>query len=296
MEFRYVIHRLQLNHYLKWVLFYRMERHRFPIRLLPKLVNFDTIVGKSTGKCFNIPNGIDILPAYGDMQAMMHLAFRDHQANCIVLNMGTSIQLARMKTIGFIPERKSMSSNVSVDYCPLTNEHYIEVAAGLNGGNVLREYIGFLQKIIKTFTDLELDEQSIWNKLNEIEKHETIESNVDFRIEPTLFGERHDMNTFFSIENIRFGSPSLQMLTRQLCASLIENIFKMMHFELDISQTFTHLMCTGNVFRNNSILRHSLNHVIQDKFPNQSIIIDYIDQCDAEVGCALFAHDQISKN
>ncbi|XP_027196167.2 sedoheptulokinase-like [Dermatophagoides pteronyssinus] len=298
-----------------------LKQAEFPVHLLPKPVESNVIVGQTQFQWHSIIKpGIPVYVAIGDLQAMMFLAFKDNP-DAIVLNMSTAAQICRLlvdkdRTLK-IP-RKSQLSIQSYDYYPFKNNEYLLVAPSLNGGNVLQSFMGFIQSTVKCLTNNDLTRAEIWEKLfhqfpTEFSNNDQSDEENFISIKPTLFGERHDLNSVFTV-NISGGKqPSLFNIINCLCFELIQNVFNMMP---NVSETIqnnfkqkiqTKLICTGSVIANNPILQRSLLLVIrrilyennENKNNNDMLLlsnllqsslidIEYVDKCDADVGCALF--------
>nr|XP_046916610.1 sedoheptulokinase-like [Dermatophagoides farinae] len=306
-----------------------LKQAEFPIHLLPKPFESNVIVGQTQFQWHSIIEpGIPVYIAIGDLQAMMHLALKDNP-NAIVLNMGTSAQICRLlvdKDGTLRIPRKSQLPVQSYDYYPFKNNEYLLVAPSLNGGNVLQSFMGFLQSTVKCLTNNELTREEIWDKIfhkspEEFSNHDDNDDNDQsderfISIKPTLFGERHDLSSVFSVNITGAKQPSLFNVINCLCIELIQNVFNMMpnvcetirnNFNQKIS---TKIICTGSVMANNPILQRSLLIVIkrillnENKSENKNndeitnlltsslIDIEYVDKCDADVGCALFLISQ----
>ena len=238
-----------------------------------------------------------------------------------VLNMSTAAQICRLlvdKDLSLKIPRKSQLPIQSYDYYPFKNNEYLLVAPSLNGGNVLQSFMGFIQSTVKCLTNNDLTRTEIWEKLfhqfpTEFSNNDQSDEENFISIKPTLFGERHDLNSVFTV-NISGGKqPSLFNIINCLCFELIQNVFNMMP---NVSETIqnnfkqkiqTKLICTGSVIANNPILQRSLLLVIrrilyennENKNNNDMLLlsnllqsslidIEYVDKCDADVGCALF--------
>lgn len=221
--------------------------------------------------------------------------------------MGTSIQLVRFEPTGFSPPRKSTSPKPSVDYMPYDASRYLAVAAGLNGGNVLRSYAAYLQDIVRQLTGLQMTEAEVWTKLASIceqeeeeeEESESTSSSSTMRIQPRLFGERHQPESDFQLTGVRFELPRLARLTRALCASLLENIFAMMALSEEECALTKTIVCTGNVVARNEVLQKEFEKIVDEKFTDnlaskgvRAVEVHFLDECDADVGCALLAYRQ----
>lgn len=61
----------------------------------------------------------------------------------LVINMGTSCQLAFPEFLATVPSSPDPSS--PVQYFPYFNNQYLAVAASLNGGNVLSHFVNMIQ-------------------------------------------------------------------------------------------------------------------------------------------------------
>lgn len=226
-----------------------------------------------------------------------------------MLNLGTSAQLAQLTEPHFRPEKKSESSVQSVDYFPYRADtgQYLLVAASLNGGNVLRAFTTFLAGTVRQLTGVMLSEPDIWNRLIELDRQQN--SNpadlqrvaTSLRIKPTPFGERHQPETFCSVDGIRSLPPTLVELTRCLCVSLLDNLFEMAPLVVDTipAGSTVEIVCTGSVMAQNPILRRSLDSIVAQRFAAGSdhhhLLIDCIGMSDADVGCALLAHQTLSQ-
>ncbi|KAH9404153.1 hypothetical protein TYRP_014669 [Tyrophagus putrescentiae] len=239
-----------------------LKANGFPVNLLPTVVPLNTVVSR-TANFAPIADDIPVMVSYGDLQAVLTLALLNNE-DALVLNMGTSIQLVRFEPTGFSPPRKSTSPKPSVDYMPYDASRYLAVAAGLNGGNVLRSYAAYLQDIVRQLTGLQMTEAEVWTKLASI---------------PRLFGERHQPESDFQLTGVRFELPRLARLTRALCASLLENIFAMMALSEEECALTKTIVCTGNVMARNEGVRAGVE-------------VHFLDECDADVGSALFAYRQ----
>ncbi|OTF69595.1 hypothetical protein BLA29_007425 [Euroglyphus maynei] len=288
-----------------------LKQAEFPVHLLPKPIQPNIIVGQTKFQWHSIIKpGIPVYVAIGDLQAMMYLALKDNP-DAIVLNMGTSAQICQLTNIDQIP-RKSQLTIQSYDYYPFRNNNnnneYLLVAPSLNGGNVLQSFIGFIQSTIKCLTNIDLTPAEIWEKLfHQIPAMTDSKSDQFISIKPTLFGERHDLDSVFTV-NISGGKhqPSIFQIINCLCVELIQNVFNMMPNALEmIRENFrkklpTKILCTGSVISNNPIMQRSLSIVMKRILSNANgddqnnvetsplIDIEYVDKCDADVGCALF--------
>lgn len=224
--------------------------------------------------------------------------------------MGTSIQLVRFEQVGFKPPKKSASLKPSVDYMPYEANRYLAVAAGLNGGNVLRRYAAYLQDIVRQLTGVQMSEADVWTKLASICKTESVDGTDEgkhpsstLRIQATLFGERHQPESDFQMTGVRFELPKLAQLTRKLCDSLLANIFDMMALSAEECQKTKSIVCTGNVMPRNEVLQAAFEEIIDERFSGNDIVdlgkeklrpldVHFLDECDADVGCALLAYRQ----
>lgn len=218
---------------------------------------------------------------------------------CYLLDEAENVKIAK----------KSQCKIKSVDYYPYRSGKYLSVAASLNGGNVLKSFGKFLQCTTKCLTNIDLNEEQIWQRLTD--QKQQCQSNYSFdedkylTIKPTLFGERYEPD-IGSIINVYYRSPDILELTECLCNSLIKNLFNMMsEVERKIhSNVFnsikTEIICTGSVMIRNPFLKQALNNLLRKIINSdnylQFIDINYIDCCDAEVGCALLAAKQLNLN
>lgn len=259
----------------------------FPVQFLPKVQPLHEPRGRTTEKnAFGLPANIPVFGAFGDLQSQMFVAFRGHGPDTLVLNMGTSAQLCRIMAAPFQPPRKSSQSLQSIDYDPYLQGGYLASAKSLNGGNVLRAFIGFLQETVLVLTGQTVSEGECWRRItahseNGGDDHHT--SNLT--IMATLFGERHAPTDFASVTGIN-QVPSLLQVTRCLCRSLVDNLFAMLSPE--VYQQATRVVCSGSILVHNPIAQSCLYEVLAKHLPRvQRDCITFVTACDADVGAAL---------
>lgn len=251
----------------------------------------------------------------------------------LVINFGTSGQICRsIDRNQFEIPKKSNQTIKSIDFVPFFDENqFLMIAATLNGGNVLNEFINHLQSIVKVLTKIELRIEDIWDRL--IESFDSKENydwqlNRAYRIKPNLFGERFDPNRCCSIEFFHRW-PNLLEFVSTLCVGLIKNLIEMMP---DFTQTIrinemkrkkTLIICAGSLFNRNPFMKMAMERIITeiltsnenkcnkkgfDKSNNSGeeneekceqnqinslIELKFIENCDAQIGMAINAFKQI---
>ena len=194
----------------------------------------------------------------------------------------------------FDPPRKSTSPVKTIDYDPFTSETYIAKAAGLNGGNVLREFSNFFRESIKQLTRIELSEKQFWNKLDELRRADNGSNENTFSITPRLWGERHEPESSFTLTGLRHKQPGLLGVTRNLFRGLLENLFDLRPDLSDLNKQ-VEFVYTGSVFAQNPLLQQILMETIEERVHLVAPNINSIDCFDADIGCALFAVDQLNQ-
>jgi hypothetical protein len=185
-------------------------------------------------------------------------------------------------------EFRNMLPN-SVSIFPYFGDRVLLVAASLNGGNVLdklidvvlnwNQQLGFTNEIEKTERD------TVWTRLIELAQNIPIEPTQNsLECLPTIFGERHDKQTYAILKNIRHCNiTSLGSVFDAICKGIILNLSTMIGIEF----LKTHLKCrrviaTGSGFARNPIMKKHLENVFHD------FEIDYKTTNDAAIGAAYF--------
>ena len=259
-----------------------LENNAFPIHLLPKVVQPGTIVGETihNNSIFTkIPSQIPIFVCIGDLQAILSCVQHQYPNCSNILNMGTSSQLCKIIRSHCEMSKEKLPSVVCFD--PFYDQCYIAKAASLNGGNVLSSFVNFLQDITNQLTETNITSDEIWTKLDKLSTNAKTTNKEGLSIVPTLFGERHAPNEFLKIQ-IQHEFPSLQQMTIKMFSSLIDNLIEMMNTFSE--ENITSVVCTGSIAANSSIMRS----VILERFQN----VQFMPECDAEVGAVLFAKNQ----
>ncbi|ELU13650.1 hypothetical protein CAPTEDRAFT_18196, partial [Capitella teleta] len=116
----------------------KLASEHFPIHLLPKLVEAGSEAGLTRCSMHNIPEGIPVTAALGDLQCSTLASISDNKY--AALNIGTSSQIA------FELCDKQLLVPKSVDLFPYFHGRRLAVAASLNGGNIIGAFVDMLQE------------------------------------------------------------------------------------------------------------------------------------------------------
>ena len=210
-----------------------------------------------------------------------------------MINISTSSQLCiAISALEYENIKVKLPSSVTIN--PYIDDQVLLVAASMNGGNVLDNFIDTLiewneQLGLKDIRNETVEQQKdkIWKKLISI-----AESNPNGKCElefiPRLYGERHDTKTFGSLNNISVGNFKLGKVFNSLCNGLIQNLHDMFPMDILIKELgCKRIIATGSGIIKNPIVKKQLELVF-NKLP-----IDYKDSSDSAVGAALFLKDLI---
>ena len=207
-----------------------------------------------------------------------------------VINLSTSSQVCvAISKEKYDSIREKLPKSVTV--APYFYDKILLVSASLNGGNVLEKLI---ETILTMFKELELNSEAnielVWKRVIRLSEKYLNESKTlsisNLCIEPMLFGERHDMQTFASIKNIRLDNLSLGALFTSTCHGLIRNLREIFPISL-IKSEFgcKRVLGTGSALLRNSLLKHYL------ELEFNQLEIEYRESCDAAIGAAMFLND-----
>ena len=201
-----------------------------------------------------------------------------------MINFSTSSQVC------FIIERDKydqLKSSLpkSITIFPFFENKVLLVAASLNGGNVLDN---FVDMIIKWNNDLgytnDLNESStndLWSKLIDLGSRCVDDGNEKLECKPKLFAERHDKMTFASIQNIRQSNNSIGQVFNSICKGLIQNLNEMFPKDLLIRLGCKRILATGSALIRNSLLKKHF----ESEF--NGINLEYKSSSDSALGAAL---------
>ena len=196
----------------------------------------------------------------------------------LVLNIGTSAQLSVVIRHGRKDETSyDISSYPALHLLPYFNDCSLIVAAALSGGNVLAFFVKTLKGWLR---DLGLEPPSdkyIYERLSVCGIHE--KGAPKLRINPVLWGERHDPDQKASIKDILPESMSLGNIYNSICFGLLLNIHSMMDGIFE-KYGVKRLVGTGNALLQSKILQGN----IQEVFGVECVICA---DSDAAVGAAM---------
>ncbi len=183
----------------------------------------------------------------------------------------------------------------SVAIFPYFENKVLLVSASLNGGNVLEK---FLETIENWFIELDFDLKSnnrdqLWEKIIKIGHKYLLEKiqpgKNEINCVPKLFGERHDMQSFASFDNIRLDNLSLGAVFNSICNGLVKNLKNMITLKLIKEELgCERIIGTGSALIRNPILKHYL------ELEFNCLNIEYKESCDAAIGASHFLKDLYS--
>lgn len=174
----------------------------------------------------------------------------------------------------------------SVSIFPYFDEKVLLVAASLNGGNVLDKFIDTILEWTVELEILNVDQQQkrrdkIWTKL--IESAQDLKTENSLKFISTIFGERHDMETFGSLLNIRSDNLNLGSMFNALCEGLILNLKNMFPQQLLTEELCCkRILATGSCLIKNQIIKGYLEK--EFNFAK----ISYKDSSDSAFGACLY--------
>ncbi|XP_018100820.1 uncharacterized protein LOC734825 isoform X2 [Xenopus laevis] len=245
----------------------------FPVFLLPDVVNAGCIAGKASYEWCGIRQGTEVGVALGDFQCSVYSS--STESTDAVLNISTSAQLTFSMPEGFQPE-DSPDPAEPVAYFPYFSDHYLAVAASLNGGNVLASFITMLSDWIAEL-GLDIPVSTLYTRVITagLSQHET-----HLTIHPTLFGERHIPDMLASVSNITAAGLSLGHVTRALCQGIVQNLHSMLPSSRLQQSGVKRLIGSGSALSRNEVLRQEVEKI----FP---FSIVYGKDTDSALGAAM---------
>lgn len=222
-----------------------LEREKFPVNLLPKIVESGQIGGTLQETWYGIPQGTPVGAALGDLQCSFLATLET--SNDAVLNISTSAQL------GFVVDE--ISEIGTLEYLPYFNGKYLAVAASLNGGNTMATFVKMLQQWVMDL-GFAVPQSKVWEKLITLGKDENASSSII--VHPLLLGERHSPEKYASVTNINLSNLSLGQVFKGLCEGLIANINSMMPREILINANITRILGNGSGLSRNVVLQKAV--------------------------------------
>ncbi|KAL3858453.1 hypothetical protein ACJMK2_013043 [Sinanodonta woodiana] len=231
----------------------------FPVHLLPWVVESGTEAGTLQFDWCGVPAGTPILAALGDLQCSILSCIKEE--NDAVLNISTSCQLAfPVQLQDFEPSRTDSAGPVS--HFPYFNSRYLAVAASLNGGNVLTQFVKMLQQWFSYF-GITIDENKVWEKL--MNSDENLDETL--RISPTLFGERHAPSKRGSVCGLTESNLNVDKIFVSLCHGLVDNLYQMMPCTFLMECNVKRVIATGSVVDKNKFVKDHIFHVYGKYIP-----------------------------
>lgn len=268
----------------KWE-FNALSPAKFPTRFLPlMIVDVGTVVGQL--QRFNGFHGdVAVHAAVGDFQASLRATLDADDsgvagAGSALFNIGTSAQMAvLLKNEDFL----TIERNDATSVFPFSTTHSALVAASLNGGNVLAELAKTVRSTLAAF-DVKVEMDEIWRvMLNESINEPTSK----LRVNPKLFGERHDPEAGASVDGITGDNMKMGSLLRAICQGILDNLLSMLPLSIIKSKGISSVGLAGGAFEKNPILVEEAE---------KALVGMNIRKCegwkDAAYGAALFALDQ----
>ena len=215
-----------------------------------------------------------------------------------VVNVSTSAQIAHFldpanqnnSNLAIPAKRKSQEESQAEVEWPFKDGVYARVAASLNGGNVLKEFILGLQTMLKDLgavdsrTQQEFEESALWTKVIEASNDTLGDGQNDAYVTATLFGERHDPGAKMSIGNVQPGSGSLGRMYRSLCKGLASNLGTMLSGDRLREHGVERILGCGSCLGRNP----GLVQAIRDEYGLEVILVE---NGDSAFGAALFLLD-----
>ena len=152
------------------------------------------------------------------------------------------------------------------------------MAASLNGGNILSHLVATLKSWLEDL-GTPLPESKIWDRLLSPQCSES----PSIRVNPQLFGERHDPDLTGSVLDLTPAIPSLDMTFRATCAGLLENLISTLPIKILKDQSIDSIACCGKVINHNVVLRTEVERIFSD------FTVDFGKNCESAYGAALAA-------
>ncbi|XP_062582550.1 sedoheptulokinase-like [Saccostrea cucullata] len=254
-----------------------LEQKSFPFHLLPRVVNPGEQAGTLQFDWFRIKKRTAVLVALGDTQCAVYSVLSNPDE--AVLNLGTSCQMAFPEFLETVPTFPEASS--PIQFFPYFNNQYLAVAASLNGGNVLSQFVNMVQNWIGVFGCVK-SKEDIWKTLLESSSTTNKNESALIKVHPTIFGERHAPTQYGEVSGITASNMDLHSVFHALCKGLIENITRMVSPSYLKQKGVRKLLGTGSVIHKNPIIQREVMTQYGD------IVVELGRQCDSAFGAALF--------
>lgn len=256
----------------------------FPFELLPKVSQAGTFISDSVTILNKTLFNTFIYCSLGDLQCSVYSCLENE--NDCVINISTSSQVCVSIEKPVYESIKHKLPN-SVTIFPYFKNRLLLVAASLNGGNVLANFVQMIQSWNSELFESELkNEESkdkIWTKLISAGEEFSKKNKSNTLIcKPTLFGERHAKETYASWFNMKADNTSVGQVFFSICTGLVANLKEMFPAELLRNElNIKRIVGTGTALIKNPIIIKQLE--LQFQLP---IILNKSN--DAALGAALF--------
>ncbi|XP_042298300.1 sedoheptulokinase isoform X2 [Sceloporus undulatus] len=250
-----------------------LQGSRFPVHLLPEVVQPGETAGETTFPWHGIPKGTKVGAALGDFQCSVYSCMTENTD--AVLNIGTSAQLTVSMPSGFQPG-ECPDPRSPVAYYPYFDNRYLAVAASLNGGNVMATFVNMLLRWMAEL-GIEASESDLYPQMIQAALAQT---DTGLAICPTVFGERHTPERLASVTGIAASDLSLGHVTRALCRGVVQNLHSMLSSERLKEAGVKRILAGGSGLYKNEVMRQEVEKAYP--FP-----VVYGKDVDAAVGAAL---------
>ncbi|XP_042562800.1 sedoheptulokinase isoform X1 [Clupea harengus] len=252
----------------------------FPVHLLPEPVESGTFAGHTCSEWHGVPANTPVGAALGDLQCSVYSSMTNKTD--AVLNISTSAQLTFAMPAGFTPACVPDALS-PISYFPYFNGSYLAVAASLNGGNVMANFVGMLTGWMKEL-GVEISESSIYPQLIQAAQAQL---NTDLRVIPTVLGERHAASSQGQVSNISPWNLSLGHVTRALCRGVLDNLVSMMPSQKLLEAGVERVVASGSALGRNEVLKQE----VEKAFP---LPVVYGKDVDSAVGVAMVCSDGLN--
>ncbi|XP_063448760.1 sedoheptulokinase-like isoform X2 [Mytilus trossulus] len=224
-----------------------------------------------------ISPGVTVLAALGDVQCAVYSVLKSQQD--AVLNISTSCQLAfPVRNDELLP--LTADSKCPVQYFPYFEDSYLAIAASLNGGNVLANFVSMLQGWMKCF-GCNIEDDKVWDTLMDLSINKT--NSQTMKVTPTLFGERLDPQLAATISGISPDNLDLGTLFRSICCGLLDNVSNMMPVSFLEKNSINKLIGSGSLLSRNEVMRQEvIKHY-------GKLTVEFGNSCDSATGAAMYA-------
>lgn len=207
-----------------------------------------------------------------------------------MINISTSSQVCFSIERSKYDQLKS-SLPKSITIFPFFENKVLLVAASLNGGNVLDNFVDMLINWnieLGCINNNNYSKKELWSKLIDLGSKCTANGNEKLECKPKLFAERHDKTTFASIQNIRHSNNSIGEVFDSICKGLIQNLNEMFPKDLLISLGCKRILATGSALIRNSLLKMHL----ETEF--NGVNLEYKSSSDSALGAALVIKNKLT--